>query len=497
MGKESKDKSLTATAGLSAALQVGGGAISIIIRLGSSTVLARLLDPVDFGILGVGIIALEAIAHLGNLGISAGIISKKNLTETDLSTGFWILLCNRILLFLFCYISAPLIAIFFKEPRVTQVFRVCSIVFLLSAVDAIPRALITKKLDYKTLSLLQIGGSVFESGIAISLAAKTDLRYWALIYAMLATYGATLIVLYALTKWYPILAFSKSSLKYYKSFMMNGVGASVVLYLKNNIDYLIVGRILGVAKLGLYEFAYKVPNSFIVSFIMPLSTILHPLLAKIQDDHQAVSTGYLRAMRLIFIIAFPALLGLATVSDTLVPTLWGSKWLGIITPLKILCFAGIVTTTYAPIEFLFLAKQKPHEVFRMHCSTFFMTALAVLFLGYYAGLNGIALGMAIGGLPGLYFTARGCTLIGLDPRKFFLVAFEVFGLALFSTLPSLFITHLGIAYHFNTILNLALSILSATLTYLAVLRFFSMNSLNELIFVINETIGRQLIRPIP
>ena len=494
--KKKAERSLTALAGLSAVLQVGGGAISTVIRLGSSAVLARLLNPVDFGILGVGIIALEAIAHLGNMGINAGVISKKELSEADLSTGFWVMLANRTLLFTLSYLAAPLIAMFFREPRVTNVFRVCSIVFFFSAFDSIPRALITKKMDYVSLSLLQIGGSLLEGIVAIWLAATTNLRYWALIIGMLTTYSASLIFLYALTKWRPTLNWSRSSLRYFKSFMMNGVGASIVLYLKNNIDYLIVGRLLGVRQLGFYEFAYKVPNSFVQSFIMPLSNILHPLLAKVQDSNETVAAGYLRAMRLINIISFPALLGLASVADLLVPVLWGDKWLPIVVPLKILCFAGLVNCICAPIEFLFLAKQRPDLVFRMHLSTFLSTAAGVSVLGYFWGLNGIALGMALGTLPGFYFIFVGCKIITLSSRAFFLMVLEILVLASTSAGASFATVSFGKKIGLSSPLLLVASISIAACVYLVLLWQFNKRSLNELILIINETIGKEIIRPL-
>ena len=489
-------KSLVGIAGLSAILQVGGGGIATIIRLGCSAVLARLLDPEDFGILGVGIIALEAIAHLGNLGINAGIISKDKIEEADLSTGFWLLLANRIILFSFSFAIAPLVAYFFNEPRVCNVFRACSVIFLFSALDAVPRALITKRLDYLTLSLIQIGGSISEGIIAIWLAYSTNLRYWSLIIGMLSTYLLTLIVLYAKTKWFPKLRWSKISFKYYLPFMMNGIGGSIVLYLKNNIDYLLVGRILGVRQLGFYEFAYKVPHAFVRSFVMPLSNILHPLLSKVQNSTETVASGYFRAMRLISIVSFPAMLGLASVSDILVPVLWGNKWLSIITPLKILCFSGLINCFCAPIEFLFLAKQRPDLVFRMHMSTFLVTAISVIILGYFMQLNGVAFGMSIGAVPGIYFVISGCKLVKASVKALFQMALRILSLALCCSLISFAVCTIGTNLGYSDFLVLIVSIISAIFAYILLIWLFNREALNEFVILINEVLGKELINPL-
>lgn len=481
-----KKDSLTKIAGRGALWQFGGGALSSVIRLGASAVLARFLNPEDFGILGMGITAMGVVAYLGNMGIGAAIISKQDLDQRDLSTGFWILLINRIILYSIVFSLAPYVAWFFNEPRVTPVFKVVTLVFLLSALDNIPRSLMIRRMQYRDLCIVNLFGGIVETTMAILLVVYTDLRYWCLVIAMLTSYVSSLVLLYLRTKWFPRPNFSVESFVYFKRFIISGLGSSAVLYLKQNIDYLLVGRWFGATTLGLYEYAYKIPHMFVDRLISPMMGVLFPSLARLQKDKESSAAGFLKAVRLIGLITIPCLFMLASTADDLVPLLWGNKWLAIITPLKILSFSAVVMAILIPVNHIFWVYKRPDMVFKNNLVTFLSTFLSVGIGGFYLGINGVALGILFGTIPGIYFLIIGCRMIELPSKLFFKALLP---LLFCSFLASLSIFLVGNIISLNHLILLVLKAIFGLVVFITSLYLISKDIFRDLFFVLSEVLG--------
>jgi len=488
-------KSLSKQAGRGALWQLGMGGVSTTLRLGASAVLARHLEPDDFGILGLCIIALNAIAYLGNFGIAPGIIAKQDLTEEDLNTGFWVLTANRIAIFTLAFFSAPLFAMFFNEPRVTSGFRVVCVVFLLSALEGIPRALLTKHLRFGILSSVRLASTVIESGVAITFALTTDLRYWSLIIGMLSGYIFSLCVFIFYAGWTPGWGWSKTSFHYYKKFIIHGFNSSIVVYLKDNIDYILVGRVLGAQSLGYYEYAYKIPHTFTDSLIGPMSSVLQPIFSKLQKQKEAAGNGYLRAIQLIVMIAFPCLTGLAAIADVAVPVLWGDKWQTIIVPLQILCFSAMLQVLCLPNGQIFLANQRPELVFSANLTGLIVTLLSVGSLGYFFNINGVAIGMALGNIPNIYYISKMCEILEIT---FMSIIINIFGIIIAATgcatISWTFMTAL-LAYKINLPLVFILSMLSGAISYCMILYFIDKKPVINFFKIIEETVNIKIKLP--
>ena len=485
MEKQPQKSSLTKLTGQGVLWQVGGGFIFTLLRLGSSACLARLLDPRDFGILGMGIIAVNAMTYIGNIGIGTAVVAKKEVNKNDLSTGFWIILANRIILFLMAFLCAPLLADFFREPRVTWVFRVASVVFLFSAFEAIPNSILVKELKYKSLFFINVLRVIIESSLAIVLAYKTELRYWALIIAMLSSYFSGLILLWLLVDWRPKLCFSKKSFLFYKSYLINSFGNSIVLYFRQNIDYILVGRVLGSTSLGLYEYAYKIPHMFIDRFIFPISNVLLPAFSKIQEDKTLVADSFLKAFRIICFFSFPSLLFLAATSDLVVPILWGNKWMSITTPLKILCVAALLQAILRPSMQIFWVYRRPDLVFKNNMTQLIFTMIFVYLGSHLYGINGVALGMLIGSIPNMFFFFIALNIINFDFKKLF--TFLIL-LILISSISAYVVYIFNMYSIFSNRINLLLSSLTIGLIIFILLSFITLKSLYRDLLNISKSI---------
>ena len=408
---------LTRSAGRGALWQIMGGGWQTFIRLAASTVLARVLDPKDFGLFGMALLAQAFISRIGALGMTTGIIAKKDANEDDLCTCFWTMAGVRFILFIVTFATAPLAADFFNTPKVIWVLRAVSFTLLFSILSAVSTTLLQKQLRFGHLVIINGLSALVESGIAVTLALLTDLRYWALVCAMLISSLFMHLTIFVWVKWHPKFKFSKESFRYLFRYGINNLGFSIVNYLHQNLDYLLVGKLLGTASLGFYQFAYQIPHLIQTRFARPVGSVVFPALSKVQDSNERLIAGYVKAVKYITLGAFPALGGLAVLSDLTVTVLWGEKWLPIVIPLQILCLCAAIRCAMQPLGSIFLCKNRPDIPFKFGLVRLVFTFAVVGVLGYLYGLNGVAGGMLASTLPSIYLLLLAFKMTESSPVK--------------------------------------------------------------------------------
>ena len=485
------EESLGQRAGRAALWQVAGGGWQTIVRLGASIYLARALKPSDFGLFGMALLYQQLLVTALSLGFGTGLIVKKDLTEEDLSTSFWLSCAVRVTVFLAVFLTAPLAAMFWKEPRVEPVIRVISFTLLISLIGAIPGTLATKNLEFKKINIIRGIAILLESSTAVALVALTNLTYWALVIGMMVNavfYNLTLWL--ATGAWRPRLTFHKAAFRYLFRFGFYTWLFSITNYLKQNVDYFLVGRLLGTYKLGLYEFAYRLPHLVFDRISRPVGDVVFPALSKVQDDNEALFRGYVTAVKYVCLVCWPMLFGLIAVADILVPTLWGDQWLPIITPLRILCVCAALRCLFQPMGSIFYCKNRPDIPFKFSVITLIFTTILILVFGSRWGLIGIAIAMLFSTIPSfinLYLAFRLLLHIKyfLFFKQLYLPIITSIFCAISAYIMKLTLTH----YSFNNIIILNFSIITGALCYFFVL-FFLFRSLSlEVIHKMKVVIG--------
>jgi len=465
--------SLTQKAGRAAFWQILGGAWQTIVRLVASVFLARALNPSDFGLFGMAILIYGLLNHIGAFGMSSGIIVKQKVSRDDLNTCFWSITLVRSLLFLIVFLSAPQLAHFFKEPRLVPVIRVISFCFLIQIFNLIPEALLIKDLKFKSLNLIR-GFAVFlESFFAVFFALTTQLAYWSLVLGMLINVVFYNICLILLAKWFPSLKFNVSNFMYFFRFGIHGIGFAITNYLRQNLDYLLVGRLLGSYQLGLYEFAYRIPHLVFERISRPVGRVVFPVLAKIQYDNERIFFGYVKAVKFVALVTFPILFGMIAVADILVPVLWGNQWLSIVRPLQILSLCAALRCLFQPIGSIFYCKNRPDIPFKVSIAILIFTAICIWFLGYHFGLIGVAIGMLFSVFPSffvLWFAFR--FMLGVSIVRMFRELFPVFFSSLLCSIVAYLVRELFVRFYGDIKLALVVSILFGGLVYVFSLLFF-------------------------
>jgi len=356
---------LARKAGRGALWQVAGGGWITIVRLGASVFLARALTPADYGVFGIAVLMRELIEHLGNVGgLSAGLIARKDTSDEDICTCFWLMAALRVLFFLVAFLCAPLGGWFFSDPRVIDVTRVISVTILFSIFGGISQTLLRKELRFREINIARGIFALLESSLAVTLALNTNWGYWVLVVAGISNALCTQLAFFFLAKWWPKFKFNSESFRFLFRYGINGLGAGMTNYLRQNLDYLLVGRLLGAAALGIYEFAYRVPHLVLLRIGQPVGGVLYPVLAQIQDDNSQLVRGYVKTVQYICLVTFPLLFGLAAVADIAVPVLWGEQWLSAITPLRILCLCAALRMIPLPVSSIFNSKNRPDLQFK-------------------------------------------------------------------------------------------------------------------------------------
>lgn len=399
MAEPAPAPSLLQTAGRAALWQVVGGGWQTAVRLAGSLFLARALQPSDFGLFGMAMLVQEFITYIGAFGLQVGLVAKKDVSEADVSTCFWGMAGIRGLMFLGGELAAPLAGMFFGDPRLVNVVRGVSCTFLFQAVEIVPSALLTKDLRFRTLNAIQATAITLETGLAVGLALTTELGYWSLVAAMVASALLSAAATFVAARWVPRFLFSRASFRYLSNFGGNTLGFSIVNYFHHNLDYLLVGRLLGAGALGFYEYAYRIPHLVFDRVVRPVGLVAFPALAKVRDDDAKVIEGYLKTVQFLAIISFPVLAGLAAVADVAVPVLWGDRWTPIVTPLRVLCLCAALRCVPQAAGAVLYCRDRPDAPFRIGLAGLAWTALVVAVLGRMFGLLGVAWGMALSVLP--------------------------------------------------------------------------------------------------
>jgi len=486
-------QSLSVKAARSAVWQILGGGWQTIVRLGASVFLARALRPSDFGIFGMAVLFQEFLLHIGSFGVGSGIIAKKQVTQKDLDTCFWIMLFVRVFLFSLAYIGAPIAASFFKEPRLVSVIRVVSLCFLIEVIGMIPNLILTKHLRFALITVIQAISVFLGSFLAVILALFAGLAYWSLVISTLFSSLILNLLFLFFSKWFPQFDFDWNSFRYFSRFGFFSLGFAVSNYLRQNLDYLLVGRLLGSYQLGLYEYAYRIPHLVLDRIARPVGSVIFPALSKVQDDNRRIFSGYLKATKFVALIAFPLLFSLAAIADILVPVMWGDQWIPIIVPLQILCVAAAVKCLFQPIGSIFYCKNRPDIPFKISLISLLFTGFSVGILGYFYGLNGVAFGMLLPVFLSflvVYYAFK--RVLDVNFFEIFRVLFPVLVSSFLCAFFAFFVKKLLLLFGVRPVLIVIVSVLIASLAYLFSLLFLFRSFFLEIVDLFSLVSGINL-----
>jgi PST family polysaccharide transporter len=394
---------------------ISGITWSIVSRIGRlgltfviGVILARLLSPREFGLVAMITVITSFAAIFAELGFSAALVQKPNVDQVHLSSVFWLNLGAGLALTVAFAAGAPLIARFYQEPMLTPLTMLIATNFVISSLKIVQNTLYTKALDFQTLAIVEICALAVAGAVSITMA-YTGFGVWSLAVQSVIVSAITALLIWILSDWRPSLLFRWAAIKDLLGFSMNLFGTKVLNYWVRNIDYLLIGRILGSNPLGIYNRAYDIMLFPLVSVSQVLSRVMFPSFSIIQEDKERVASLYLRMTRTIALITFPMMLGLFVTVEPFVLAVFGPQWVAMIPVLRILSLVGMSQSIGTLTGNLYLSQGRADLEFRI--GLFLKTnAILGIVIGLRWGIVGVAAGYAIASFvnayPSFYFAGR-------------------------------------------------------------------------------------------
>ncbi len=311
-----------------------------------SIILARMLMPEDYGTVAITLIFIALIQVFVDSGFSNALIRKADRTEQDLSTAFYFNIGVGGACFLLMFALAPLIALFFDQPVLTDLIRVCSISIIFNSLCIVQQSLFSIKIDFRTQAVISLTAVVLSGIIGISLAFN-GWGVWSLAaqnvsYAFLRMTG-----LWITSKWRPRERWSSASFRYLFGYGSKLLVSGLIGTGFNNLYPLVIGKLFPPAELGLYSRAQGYADLPSANVTGVIQRVTFPVLSQMQDDEERLRANYRRLLKTTAFIVFPLMMGLAAIASPLINWMLTPKWDGCVVYLQILCFAMMLYPIHA------------------------------------------------------------------------------------------------------------------------------------------------------
>lgn len=360
-------------------------------------ILSRFIDKADFGLMAVAAFVIGLSHIFMDIGISNAIIHNQKVTTTQLNTLFWLNIISGVVIFAALYIGAPFIAYFYQSPELVSIIRWISTTFLIIPFGQQFETLLVKELDFKSLSIREVIGKT--CGLLVSvLLAVWHYGIYALVYGNLiqAVVSTLLLIVYGLKVFRPRFNFDWQSLnnKGFFSFGLFQMGEKTVNYFNSQFDTLLVGKLLGMEALGIYNIA-KTLAFKPYQIINPIVTkVAFPLLAKMQDDIEKLRRAYIQILRLLTYANAPVYAAMIILAKPLILLFFGEAWTESIPFLKILAITALCNSIGNPVGALLLARGRADWGFYWNLGMLLFMPLCI-WIGSFWGLEGTAWGLTL------------------------------------------------------------------------------------------------------
>jgi O-antigen/teichoic acid export membrane protein len=355
----------------------------------------RILQPSDYGLMAVAEMMIGFAVLFRSLGLFTALVQKRDLTARHMEQAFGILFLVNSIIYIAFYTSAPWIAAFFDEPRLTNMIRVLSIKFPLAAVGMIQSAMLSRRMDFKSKSFVRLSATISNS-LTTLILALSGAGVWALVYGSLVSSVVNSAGMVLAARYWCRPRFSLTgmgSLLRFGSFMTT---SKIIGYVSSRADVFIIGKILGKDMLGFYEIARELASLPHRKTAQILSQVGLVAYASEQQDLAAIRFHFLKVTRTLGFIAFPVFWGISSVSPEFVHVVLGERWDSAIIPLQILSIVMpmrmLAGTVSSPLE----AIGKPHLLTIMQSASLVIMPLSFLIGAWYGGLIGATLAWATG-----------------------------------------------------------------------------------------------------
>jgi O-antigen/teichoic acid export membrane protein len=330
-----------------------------VLQLSLVVILARLLDPADFGLMGIALVAIHGFQRFTNLGLDEALIQDRDEDVDDYLDTAWVLNLGRgLLIGGVLFLAAPVIASFTGEPRATPILRVIGLSPILLQLRNPATVYFKKDLAFEKQFVYTMGGSIANFCVALALALAWQ-NVWALVFGYMASDLMRAVVSYFLHDYRPWPSFDLDIARNLVSYGKWLTGSRILLFFINEGDDAIVVWLLGAASLGFYQIAYRFAMAPARELTQIVSSIMFPAYSKLQDDLDALRSAFLRTVKITTFLSFPVGFGIAAVAPTFVTAFFGQRWLPMVPVMQIIAINGVIISFTSAFGSVWMARDRP------------------------------------------------------------------------------------------------------------------------------------------
>lgn len=457
-----------------------GSALGKIISLGSTLVLARILSPGDYGLMAIAMIIIGFIGFFNEVGIGAAIVQKSELTTTEVNGCFAIAILISFLLFLATIAASESIAIFYGNPQLKAMISVLSIGFLLGALSTIPMAFLRREMQFKAIAGINLLAIAIQSILSLILA-KLGYGVWALVWGFIVANIVTSIGFFVLSPWRPKGQYGIREASKLVMYGLHITSSRIFWYLYTNADKAIIGKLLGVKSLGVYDMAFSLatlPSGQVTTLVVNVAA---PLFSKLQHQFSELNSVLLKLTRGLAYITYPTLIGMLVCSRELIMVALGPQWDDVLIPFSALCLMGLIKSVDPLLSQVMISTGHAKKL-----SAYTALCSAVMLLGVVVGakldgLRGVSIVWAVAyPILTIKLLKDVCKITGMSMLAYYRNLMSVLLGVTFMGVAVLAMREVALPFVSSIPLLLIIEIIAGVLTYFLWIVYVDRKALNDI-----------------
>jgi len=447
----------------------------MILLIAFTAVLARLLNRADFGLVAMALLVNRFIRSVTQIGFGTAIIQSQEVTKAKISAIFFIQVGINFMVSLICFLSAPLAALFFNEPRVEQIIRVLAWLIVIDSLG-FPNILMRKRLHFAGISILQIASIIIGNIVGIYMAIK-GFGAWALVFRLLIQHVLASTIIWPIAKWFPKRPDFNGLGKLFK-FGFHMLGSNIFYYFSQNLAAIITGKFIGVETLGSFNIAYNLAILPAQKVRSVLTSVLTPAFSQLQYYLNQLREKFFSALFSLGFLFIPLMMGLSAVAKNFVVVIYGKKWREAGIFLIFLALVGMLKGIEHLMRSVIIARGWSAMILKITIAETFVSLIVIFFGVHFFSIIGLITAYLFASIFALFLTVNVAQKALEDRRIFIRATTNSFALA---CVMYFLIVVYQLIFSNQSLINLGVQIGIGILFYIGV-RFRLMTEKERLIF---------------
>jgi O-antigen/teichoic acid export membrane protein len=357
-------------------------------------ILARILTPADFGLVGIAVLVIGIIRMFQDMGVGCALIYQKETSPELTSTAFYMILMSGLVFTLVAFASADYAAFYFNNPSAAPVLRMLSINILIVSLGTVPGFLLTKELEFKKRTGPEVIAALAQAVVSLVMALG-GYGVWSLVAGEIVNRAFASAGAWMVHPWRPVKVFDVRLARELFSYSKFMVGSSIGSFATSNVDNIVVARMFGASSLGYYSLAFRLANLPSTLTFFVLSKVTFPVFSKMQDDKKRLAATFMRTVKYLIYISLPVGSTMYMLAPEFIRVLLGSKWENSVAPLRALIVYGIITSVIWQAIEVYKAIGRTDLSFRSESIRLLILIPAVFLGALIDGIYGVAVAQSI------------------------------------------------------------------------------------------------------